>query len=166
MNPELIQLRNLYMILLSIKLDFLLTSFMLGLDSYFLLQGTLEKLKKRIILFWVIGNFGNIKFLGYLSGNSLKWNNFFFPQQIETTYFLQSNRVCIWHQISDSSNLSRLSANYWKKSFHLFSIFLLEILFIAQGVLGDWGLAIQLVIGISEKNLLLSVQASQMKLNI
>lgn len=27
MNPEFIQLRNLYMILLSIKLDFLLTSF-------------------------------------------------------------------------------------------------------------------------------------------
>ena len=70
MNPELIQLRNLYMIPLSIKLDFLLTSFMLGLDSHFLLQGTLEKLKKRIILFWVIGNFGKIKFLGYLSGNS------------------------------------------------------------------------------------------------
>ena len=43
---------------------------MLGLDSHFLLQGTLEKLKKRIILFWVIGNFGKIKFLGYLSGNS------------------------------------------------------------------------------------------------
>ena len=58
------------MIPLSIKLDFLLTSFMLGLDSHFLLQGTLEKLKKRIILFWVIGNFGKIKFLGYLSGNS------------------------------------------------------------------------------------------------
>ena len=50
MNPELIQLSNLNMILLSVKLDFLLTSFVLGLESYFLLQGTLEKVKKRINL--------------------------------------------------------------------------------------------------------------------
>lgn len=76
MNPELIQLRNSYMILLSIKLRLSLTSFMLGLQIPTLFKCVHLKIEEKDNLVRISIPLENMNFRIFKS-KSLKLSTFF-----------------------------------------------------------------------------------------